>query len=54
MPRGRSRVLVRWLLVVCWLGVLFALSAPPSFASPFAPIDDFIVRKLGHVTVYAV
>ena len=36
------------------VGVLFALSAPPSFASPFAPIDDFIVRKLGHVTVYAV
>jgi VanZ family protein len=54
MPRGRVIVLVRWLLVVCWMGVIFALSATPSLASPFEPIYDFILRKLAHVTVYAV
>lgn len=53
-PRGRIRVLVRWLLVACWMGVLFALCATPSFASPFAPIDDLLLRTLAHVTVYAV
>jgi len=54
MPGGRITVLVRWLLVVCWMGVIFALSATPSLASPFEPIYDLILRKLAHVTVYAV
>jgi VanZ family protein len=36
------------------MGLIFALSATPSFASPFEPIYDFILRKLAHVTVYAV
>jgi VanZ family protein len=36
------------------MGVIFALSATPSLASPFEPIYDFILRKLAHVTVYAV
>jgi VanZ family protein len=54
MQRVRITVLVRWLLVVCWMGVIFALSATPSLASPFEPIYDFILRKLAHVTVYAV
>ncbi len=53
-PGGRIAVLVRWLLVVCWMGVIFALSATPSLASPFEPIYDLILRKLAYVTVYAV
>jgi VanZ family protein len=54
MQNVRGTVLVRWLLVVCWMGLIFALSATPSLASPFEPIYDFILRKLAHVTVYAV
>jgi hypothetical protein len=30
MHRVRVTVLVRWLLVVGWMGVIFALSATPS------------------------
>ena len=54
MQNVRGTVLVRWLLVVWWMGLIFALSATPSLASPFEPISDFILRKLAHVTVYAV
>ena len=54
MQRVRVTVLVRWLLVVWWMGVIFALSATPSLASPFEPVYDFILRKLAHVTVYMV
>ena len=46
--------LVRWVLVVCWMGVIFALSATPSLASPVEPVYDVILRKLAHVAVYAV
>jgi VanZ family protein len=48
------RVLTRWMAVVCWMGVIFALSAIPSLASPFEPIYDFVLRKAAHVTVYVV
>jgi hypothetical protein len=48
------KVLMRWMAVVLWMGVIFALSATPSLASPFEPIYDFILRKMAHVTVYAV
>jgi VanZ family protein len=36
------------------MGVIFALSATPSLASPFEPVYDLILRKLAHVAVYAV
>jgi VanZ family protein len=48
------KILVRWMAVVFWMGVIFALSATPSLASPFEPVYDFILRKLAHLTVYAV
>ncbi len=48
------KVVMRWLAVVLWMGVIFALSATPSLASPFEPVYDFILRKLAHVTIYAV
>ena len=48
------KVLIRWMAVVSWMGVIFALSATPSLASPFEPVYDFILRKLAHLTVFAV
>jgi VanZ family protein len=48
------KFLVRWLAVVLWMGVIFALSATPSLASPFEPVYDFILRKLAHLAVYTV
>jgi VanZ family protein len=48
------KFLVRWLAVVFWMGAIFVLSATPSLASPFEPVYDFILRKLAHLTVFAV
>jgi VanZ family protein len=46
--------MLRWLTVVLWAAVIFALSSIPSLASPFAPVYDFVLRKCGHMGVYAV
>jgi VanZ family protein len=43
---------LRWLAVALWMGVIFALSATPSLASPFEPFFDFIIRKLAHIGEY--
>jgi VanZ family protein len=48
------KFLARWMAVVFWMGVIFAFSATPSLASPFEPAYDFILRKLAHLTVFAV
>jgi VanZ family protein len=44
----------RWLAVVFWMGVIFALSAVPSLASPFEPLQDFILRKFAHIAEYVI
>jgi VanZ family protein len=51
---GMVKFLQRWLAVILWMGVIFALSATPSLASPFEPVYDFILRKLAHLAVYTV
>jgi VanZ family protein len=45
---------LRWLAVAVWMGVIFALSATPSLASPFEPFFDFILRKLAHMGEYGI
>jgi hypothetical protein len=42
---------LRWLPVVAWAALIFALSATPDlrFAS-----DDLVVRKIGHAGIYAI
>jgi VanZ family protein len=46
--------MLRWFAVVIWAGVIFALSSIPSLQSSFAPFYDFVLRKLAHMSVYAV
>jgi VanZ family protein len=48
------KVVMSWFMVIVWMGMIFALSSVPSLASPLAPTYDFILRKLAHLTVYAV
>ena len=48
------KVVLSWFVVILWMGMIFALSAVPLLASPLAPTYDFILRKLAHLTVYAV
>jgi len=42
----------RWLAVLLWMGVIFALSDIPSLASSFEPFYDLILRKLSHMAEY--
>ena len=44
----------RWLAVILWMGMIFALSATPSIATPLEPLYDFTFKKVAHVTVYAI
>jgi VanZ family protein len=46
--------LLRWLAVVLWMGLIFALSATPSLRSPLEPVFDFVFRKLAHIGEYGV
>ncbi len=46
--------IIRWLCVLCWMGVIFALSSIPSLRVPFAHSHDFVLRKLAHIGEYAV
>jgi VanZ family protein len=48
------KIFLWWLLVVLWMGVIFALSAIPSLAFSLAPRYDFILRKGAHLAEYAV
>ena len=50
---ARSRVLTVWLPVVAWAGIIFALSSIPSLSSGLGTWD-LVLRKLAHVTEYAV
>lgn len=45
---------LRWSAVVSWIGVIFALSAIPSFATPLDPFYNFILKKLAHLTEYVI
>jgi VanZ family protein len=48
------KVVMPWFMVVLWMGMIVALSAVPSLASPLPHTSDVILRKLAHLTVYAV
>ena len=44
----------RWSAVILWMGVIFALSAAPSIATPLEALYDFTFKKVAHVTVYGI
>jgi VanZ family protein len=44
----------RWLPVLAWAGVIFALSATPNLRIAEAPDLDFVVRKAGHMAVFGI
>ncbi len=43
-----------WLLVLGWMGLIFFLSAQPDLKSTLPSLVDFILRKLAHMTEYAI
>jgi VanZ family protein len=48
-----SSLAARWLPVVLWAAVIFAFSSVPSLSSGLGTAD-LVLRKLAHVTEYAV
>jgi VanZ family protein len=48
-----SRTLTRWLPVVLWAALIFALSSIPSLSSGLGTWDT-LLRKCAHVTEYAI
>ncbi len=52
--RGVNGLLLRWLPVVIWMGVIFAFSAQPTLPSLPGAFWDTLMKKGGHLTVYAV
>jgi VanZ family protein len=47
--------LVRWLLVLLWMGLIFIASSQPTLPSvPNYPLLDVLIKKSGHVAAYAI
>ena len=45
--------MLRWFVVLLWMGLIFALSSISSLHSPLAALSDFVLRKLAHIGMYA-
>ena len=52
-PMALRRVASAWLPVVAWAAVIFAVSSIPSLGTGLG-VWDLVLRKLAHVTEYAV
>ncbi|PIP17381.1 MAG: hypothetical protein COX44_00240 [Candidatus Portnoybacteria bacterium CG23_combo_of_CG06-09_8_20_14_all_37_13] len=48
------KFLKTWLLVILWMLVIFYLSHQPDLKSGFPNLVDFILRKIAHITEYAI
>lgn len=49
-----GRRVLRWFVVVLWMGAIFCLSAQPDLPHHPEAALDALIKKLGHVTEYAV
>jgi VanZ family protein len=48
------RTVTSWLPAVAWAGVIFVFSAQPNLRFASDDALDFLVRKLGHMTVFGI
>jgi VanZ family protein len=51
---GRSALLLAWLMVAVWAGIIFALSATPNLRVAQADDLDFVLRKAGHMAAFGI
>lgn len=49
-----NKKILNWFLVFIWAGIIFFLSHQPDLKSSFPSEYDFILRKLAHISEYAV
>jgi VanZ family protein len=45
--------MIAWLLVMAWMGFIFYLSHQPDLPSPPSGILNLLLKKAGHISVYA-
>lgn len=48
------QIWLRWLAVLAWCAVIYALSATPNLRSEFPNAWDVVLRKIAHVGEYAI
>lgn len=53
-PASVRARLIRWAPAVGWMTVIFVLSAQPGLRVAEDPMLDYVLRKVGHVAVFAV
>jgi VanZ family protein len=51
---SRRAVVLFWLPILVWAGVIFAFSATPNLRVAQAADVDFVIRKAGHMFVFGV
>ncbi len=49
-----GRKIWRWLLVACWMAVIFYLSAQPDLPHHPEQMVDVVAKKLGHMVEYGI
>lgn len=54
MKPALRTLLLQWLPIVLWAGLIFAFSAQPNLKFAQADSLDFVVRKAGHMFVFGV
>ncbi|MDD3191042.1 MAG: VanZ family protein [Candidatus Pacebacteria bacterium] len=47
-------IIIHWLPVFLWCGVIYYLSSVPSLRSDFSDSMDLVLRKFAHITEFAI
>lgn len=48
----RYKIIINWLFVLLWMGVIYYFSAQPDLKSELQPIWDLIFRKIAHMAEF--
>ncbi len=54
MKNNNLKLILNWLAVFAWLGIIFFFSNQPDLKSDFEPVLDLILRKIAHLAEYFV
>lgn len=49
-----KKVILNWLVVILWLGVIYYFSSQPDLKSELAPAWDLVFRKIAHMAEFFV
>ena len=49
-----QKIIIKWLPVFIWMGIIFSFSSIPSTKVSGVSIVDFLIKKSAHLTEYAI